>query len=129
MRHRNISNVSTRAVDHPDVFETIGKLSKDKIFESKMVEAMENPEGQEAKTVMNTFEKLIRVIGSKTPFSSSERESALSHLIAMMQYFGPASVFFTLALDDSHTILSLRMSYPSKSGNKCFPAKDDGFAE
>ncbi len=56
MRHGNISNVSTRVADHPDVFETIGELPKDKIFESKMVQAIENPEGQEAKTVMNIFE-------------------------------------------------------------------------
>jgi hypothetical protein len=109
--------------------ERIGKLSADLEFHETLKRGIANPTGKDARSVLARFDKLIRVVGSKTPYSASERASAISTLYAMAQFYGCPNVFFTFNLDDKHTILSIRMSFPTNMGNISFPAVDDGLTK
>jgi hypothetical protein len=129
MRHCNIRSVTFRAINRPDVMERIGKLSADLEFHETLKRGIANPTGKDARSVLARFDKLVRVVGSKTPYSASERASAISTLYAMAQFYGCPNVFFTFNLDDKHTILSIRMSFPTNMGNIAFPAVDDGLTK
>ena len=90
-------------------------------------EAVKNPKSTSGKKVFHDFHNILRSVGAKTPFSSSERSNAISELFAMTQFFGVPTLFMTISLDDTHTILALRMSFRSKSNSNEFPQVDYGF--
>ena len=52
---------------------------------------------------------------------------AIWTIVSMVQFFGCPSVFFTFAPDDIHSVLTLRMSCPTKCGNHHFPSVNGGF--
>jgi len=130
MRHKNLQSVHTRAVNRPDAIAEIGRLSVDPEFIEIVKKAVANPKSVEAKKVGQTFDKLIRVVGANTPYSPGERAAAVTLLYAQVQMYGLPFVFFTLSLDDTHTVLAIRMCFPTReNGNEHFPAVDDGFAQ
>jgi hypothetical protein len=45
----------------------------------------------------------------------------------MTQFYGCPNLFITISLNDSKTVLALRMSFPSKNNDNKFPQTDDGF--
>ena len=86
-----------------------------------------NPNRNEAKSILNLIDSLLKINGGKVLGSPGERKMAIGTIISMVQFFGCPSVFFTFAPDDIHSALTLRMSCPTKYGNHQFSAVDYGF--
>lgn len=82
---------------------------------------------KEAKETLKLIDPLLRVTGNKVHGSPDERKGAISTLISMIQFYGNPSIFFTFAPDDIHSLLTLRMCYPTTNWNSKFPSIDDGF--
>ena len=92
------------------------------------------PRSKEAKKIVKKMDSLIRTTGKIVPFSPMARADATTSLYAMTQFYGPPSVFMTFSMDDAHTCLTLRLSYPSMQrenapANTTFPATDSGFID
>jgi len=74
---------------------------------------------------LKTVLPLVQHAGAKIDYSPTARAAALSTLYALTQFHGCPSVFLTIAPDDVHNVLSIRMSFPTTSGNGGFPAIGD----
>ena len=62
------------------------------------------------------------------PFGAVERASCINQMLAMIRRFGPPSVFLTIAPDDVHNPLSIRLQVETDSNNN-FPASATDFLE
>lgn len=89
---------------------------------------MKDPMGKAAKFVLKATEPFIQMCGKKVPYSPMERDDAMGSLIAITQRFGTPSIFLTIAPDDTHNPMTLRICFPSKN-NDGFPANPQGFLE
>ena len=49
--------------------------------------------------------------GKRVPWGADERAGEMSKLYAMLRRFGPPSCFLSLATDDVHQPLAIRLSY------------------
>ena len=130
-RHANIRAVSCMAESSPEAVAEIGRLQTDVDFIAKTKYASENPNSKEAKEVRLKLQNVIQTTGKNVPYSPSERAEATTTLLTMSQIFGPPNIFMTMSMDDAHTALTLRMSFPSskQAANLLFPATDSGFSE
>ena len=64
----------------------------------------------------------IRTSGRAIPYSPTERNHALIEFNAFVHRFNVPSIFFTVAPDDVHSVLALRLSFPILCP-RAFPAK------
>jgi Helitron helicase-like domain at N-terminus len=69
---------------------------------------------------LKIIDPLVRIAGSKINGSPTERKMAISTLMSMVQFYGCPSTFFTLAPDDIHSVLTLRLCCPTNNGNDKF---------
>lgn len=69
-------------------------------FVSNLESAMADQSSSQAKKLLNTITDVTRLSGAKIPWSKLERESVMSRMFAMMQFFGPFSFFVTVAPAD-----------------------------
>ena len=115
----------------PMTAEELGGLVNDHEFQAKLNEVIGDPTGTAATEVLRKLLPLVTVVSDKSDFSPASRKAALTTLYPYVQYSGVPSVFLTIAPDDTHSALSLRMSTPSASvdANRHFPATDEGFLE
>jgi len=130
-RHKTASSVSGFAQCDPTKIEKLGVLTKDPEFRKQLDLAVKDPESKEAKEILKTLTPLVGVMGSKVDFSPVARAAAQTTLKAYTQYFGPPSMFLTIAPDDTHSVLGIRLSFPSAetNANNAFPAVESGLIE
>ena len=107
----------------------LGKLSTDEEFQKLVDTAVANPGGPESVQVLKTMNHLISTAGGHVDYSSHARAAGITTLHSYTQVLGCPGIFFTLALDDTHNVMAIRMSFPTKESNTEFPAVDGGFAK
>jgi hypothetical protein len=79
-------------------------------FDSKLKEAIDNPESRESKTLLNKILPNIKMAAGKIPFGDMERQESKYHLFGMMHRFGPPSFFLTITPNEIHGPLCIRLS-------------------
>ena len=109
----------------PEHLKQLGELCQDLEFRAKVEAAVKDSSSKEAAEVLKILNPLIRTSGGKIDYSASARAAGLTTLYSYTQFFGCPSVFFTIAPDDTHSVLAIRLSIPTKS-NQGFPARDEG---
>jgi hypothetical protein len=63
--------------------------------------AKHDPKGKDARSLVGSVLKIINLSGGLVPFSGSERKAEMGPMIGMHGYFGPGSIFYNLAPDDT----------------------------
>ena len=130
-RHQHARAASGFALKHPLSAEELGAMVNDEEFKKKLERAIKTPTGTEAKEIVAKLTPLITMVSSKSDFSSGSRAASLTTLYSYVQYLGCPSVFLTIAPDDIHSVMSIKMAIPSLGVdvNNHFPATDDGVLE
>jgi len=124
-RHAATRAVRSLASGKPEHLKQLGELCQDLEFRAKVEAAVKDSSSKEAAEVLKILNPLIRTSGGKIDYSASARAAGLTTLYSYTQFFGCPSVFFTIAPDDTHSVLAIRLSIPTKS-NQGFPARDEG---
>ena len=130
-RHAATSAVNAFASGKPEEIEKLGALVASEEFKAKVEAAAKSPEGDEAKEVLRILGSHLRFTGRHVDFSPLARSDSITSIHANSQFHGCPSVFFTVAPDDVHSVMSIRMCVPTGegNGNAHFPAKDEGLVK
>ena len=128
LRHATARQVSLKVKNNANKMTEFSNLVSSKEFADKLNRAIAEPEGPEVKEILHQVEPIIQLIGKKLDYSAAQRSAAVTDIYAMMQCFGPPSVFYTVAPDDTHSVLAIRMSFPTTSTDS-FPVVDGGLLE
>jgi hypothetical protein len=80
--------------------QTFTNLVNSNDFVSNLENALADPLSSRAKQLLNTIIDVTRLGGASIPWSKLERESVMSRMFSMMQFFGPFSFFVTVAPAD-----------------------------
>ncbi|EFX64429.1 hypothetical protein DAPPUDRAFT_118188 [Daphnia pulex] len=97
-------------------------------FIGQLEHAKNHPNTTEAKALLAKMTPHISLVNRKVPYSAAERKAAVGHLMNMVRYFGPPTIFNTISQDDIHGLLNIRLTLNIRN-NATFPATEDGFAE
>ena len=88
-------------------------------LEEDLKKAEANPQGKEARHLVQTFMPLFWTCHAAVPFSTSERYAVMAKMNSMMMFFGPPSLFYTVAPNDIDNGLSLCLSMGDRQA--CVP--------
>ena len=125
-RHTVLRSVSG-AVTHAKREEAIN-LINDPTFLQTLEAAAKNPRSKEGKVVMKKVLPLISLCSRPVPWGAVERGSCIGKLLAMLRRYGPASLFLTLAPDDVHNPMGIRLTVKHTT-NEGFPAMPEDFLQ
>ena len=120
-RHDGARATAARVRVDPDSFQQFCNSTADQNFKALSLKAVENPTGKEAKQVLATCSKFMKLAGKSVPFSPAARDAGMTKLYAFCQYFGMPGAYLTFAPDDVHQVLGIRLCYTSFD-NTSFPA-------
>lgn len=123
-RHTTAQTVSMRVKNNPGSFDKFSELIQSTEFKSKVASAVKDPNTSDAKKIVNAIIPYINLIGGKVPYGPIERSTSITKLYALTFRYGVPSIFLTIAPDDIHNILVLRLCIPSTT-NKNFPAEEN----
>ena len=79
-------------------------------LEENLKNAEANPQGKEARHLLHTFMPLFWTCNAAVPSSTSERYAVMGKMNSMMLFFGPPSLLYTVAPNDTDNELSLCLS-------------------
>ena len=127
-RHAVSRSVAARAVNNSLKMEELAKFLNNEDSMERFEKALRDPNGAEAQSIIKQLNPLVKLINQKVDFSPAQRAFAISELYAYVQYYGCPTVFFTLAPDDTHSVLSMRYSFPS-TNTTSFPVGDDNLRD
>ena len=120
-RHDAARATAARVRVDPDSFQQFCNSTADQNFKELSIKAVANPTGKEAKQVLATCSKFMKLAGKSVPFSPAARDAGMTKLYAFCQYFGMPGAYLTFAPDDVHQVLGIRLCYASIDNNS-FPA-------
>jgi len=95
-------------------FET---LVNEPTFKERLEAARLDPKTADAKSLERQLSSLITQVGKLKPWGSHERSNIEPIMLAVKDRHGTPSIFYTVALDDVHGVLSLRLGFPSTQKN------------
>jgi len=90
--------------------------------------ALQNPGSDEAKSLIRRVEPFVNFAAKQIPYSNAQRRAFLSTIYANCIHRGLPSIYFTLS-NDVKGVFQIRMSFPLKNGNRCFPSDPTSFLE
>jgi len=120
-RHGVISNMHAKVSSNQKEFEQVANLFVSEEFQTKLKAACKNPDGPDAKYVLNTLSPIMTFAGRKAAFGALERNQSAGEILALGRYHGCASTFLTFGIDDINHPNSIRFAIRSTS-NHNFPA-------
>lgn len=83
-------------------------------FNESLAKAVEDPSNLESKKLQRKISTVLIQAGKDKPWGCAERANVKPLLLAHKERFGTASVFLTVALDDTHDIDTIRMTFPTR---------------
>ena len=95
-------------------------------FEAEAREAAKKPNSKTARLWLKQVMPLVMIATRSVPFGPVERASCMSDLLSMIRKFGPPSIFLTVAPDDVHNPLSIRLTMETRANNN-FPAVPEAY--
>ena len=96
-RHKSVYETCAFFRRNTRAREKYQKLCNDPDLEFKLEKAIKNQDSKEAKKLNEKFSSLLRIVGGKTPWSTLERQATLGRIKALCGFFGPPSIFITIA--------------------------------
>jgi hypothetical protein len=90
-RMSTISNMHAKVKQNPQSFEQFTRTFMEKDFQTKLQNAVVNPEGKDAKQVLKKLVPILASGGKQTIFGALERRKAAGEILAMGRKYGAAS--------------------------------------
>ena len=120
-RHAVLRNTSVR-VQHGQE-KRFHAMMNDPAFEKRLTDAIADPNTADANQLFRTCVQIFTSVGQSKPWSAHQRRAMLPRMYALADRHAQASIFYTIAVDDTRSAFTVRLSIPSKT-NAHFP----GFA-
>ena len=120
-RHCTIRSLSAKISKDKEAFEKFTKIFLSNAFQCKLHGAISNPDGSDAKYILNKLVPILTQGSKSTPFGVFERRSAAGEILAMGNKYGPGSNFLTASIDDPNSPGVMRLCFRS-CDNLNFPA-------
>jgi hypothetical protein len=120
-RHGVIANMHAKATSNPKEFEKFADEFSSSEFQAKLKASVQNPDGSDAKYVLNKVTPLLTFAGRKSAFGALERNQSAGEMLALGRRYGCAPVFLTFGIDDINHPNAIRLALRSSSNND-FPA-------
>ena len=121
-RHSNSQRLSYRVKANSKTFRRFAHNVTTPIFHDRMKEALDNPESKEAEQLIKEMMPMLKMFSNRNGMGSMSLALFETHFRAMVEYFGPATVFFTIAPDDVNNPKTFRLTQRF-CNNMTFPAK------
>ena len=108
-RHKSVYETCSFFKRNTDARRKYEKFLNDPYLEEKLERALQNENSREAKKLNEKFSALLRIVGGSTPWSTLERQATLGKIKALCAFFGPPSIFLTIApcIADSEICINL----------------------
>ncbi len=87
-------------------------------FESKLQNAISEPQSSSAKQFKKKIEPLVSLIGRTTPYSVFERKDILAQIYSLTHSFGLPTHFLTISTNQRDNILTIRLALTEIERNK-----------
>jgi len=113
--------MQAKASSDPREFDIFATEFASEEFHAKLKAATKNPEGSDAKYVLNKVTPLMSFAGRKSAFGALERNQSAGEILALGRRFGNAPAFLTFGIDDINHPNAIRVALRSTS-NSDFPA-------
>ena len=110
-RMSTIRSMHAKIKQNPESFEKFTQTFMHKDFQTKLQNAVANPEGKDAKHILNKLVPMLACGGKQTVFGALERRRAAGEILSMGRKYGPASNFLTINIDDVNTPSVFRMAF------------------
>ena len=120
-RHGVIGNMHAKVSSDPIEFEKVAKEFASEKFQARLRAAVKDPDGPDAKYVLNRLVPYMTFGGRKSVFGALERNQTAGEILAMIRHQGCGHSFLTFGIDDINHPNSIRFALPS-SNNSTFPA-------
>ena len=101
--------IHIRVKSSAHAMQTFTHLVNSADFVVNLENALADPTSQQAKRLLHSIVDISRLSGASIPWSKLERQSVMSKMFAMMQFFGPFSFFVTIAPADMVCFLIIFM--------------------
>ena len=120
-RHTALRSVRDSIYSNPNQMKAFETAINTPNLEEDLTKAEANPHGKEAQHLVHTFMSLLRTCHAAVPFSTSERYAVMRKMNSMMLFFGPPSLFYTVAPNEKDNELSLRLSLGDRQAHIPLP--------
>ena len=110
IRHTAARSLGIKVKNNLESFQTVTDLIIDPDFDQKLDRALKQPDGPDAKQLLNSFKPHLVSNGSNIPFSASQRSQCLAQLVAYVRFFGPPSFFITISPSDVDSKLMVTLA-------------------
>ena len=107
LRHTALQSVGDAVYANPNRMKAFETAINTPNLEEDLKKAEANPQGKEPRHLVHTFMPLFQTCHAAVPFSTSERYAVMGKMNTMMLFFGPPSLFYTVAPNDTDNELSL----------------------
>jgi len=112
------------------------EILSDPLFEDRLKAAILDPDTPDANQLFRDCVRIFTSVGQSKPWSAHQRQAMMSKMYALADRHSHASIFYTIALDDTRNLCTVRLSFPSQSNNhfpgfatrnaRCFWEKNGG---
>ena len=119
-RHRVIGDVAAMVKSSPDSLAAFGAAVKDPDF-LRDVDRAVGGDADAERRVQRRLMKHVIPPTRRVMHGATERKQCLAQLYGVLYYVGKAAAYITVSLDDVHSLMSVRLGYPTTS-NDAFPA-------
>ena len=123
LRHAVNRAVGLRVKSSNEAFRGFQERVASPRFLALLEEAAKDPHSAAGREVLEEVLPFINLVGRKIPWGTVERAGEVTKHLALHRRCGPASVFMSLAPDDVHDLLVVRMAHAFTRPNE-FPATE-----
>ena len=127
-RHITCQSIQTTVRSNKLSMDIFSQMVADPEFLNQLEKAKNNPNHPKSMELLAKITPHLSLVSKKVPYSVAARSSTVGHLMGMVRYFGPPSIFYTHSPDDTNGLLNLRFTLPM-TNNWSFPSTESGFAE
>jgi len=120
-RHAVLRSTSVRVLYGQE--KRFHAITNNPAFEQRLTDAIANPDTADAEKLFRECVQIFTSVGQSKPWSAYQRQAMMPRMYALFDRHSQASIFYTIAVDDTRCAFTVRLSFPSKS-NGHFP----GFA-
>ena len=121
-RHAILRSCAARVNSNPEGHQTLAEFMNNKDAKRIIQNAMEDPEGPDAKYILNLAHKSFKTSGHQADFTPQKRDKSFSLIQALIRFLGKSSVFVTLNFDEARIFSSARACARSEAFDRASTA-------
>ena len=112
MRHDVNKAVGAKVKSNGEAFRQFTELVADPGFLAQLEEAQKNPKGRDARQVLKRVVGFVNLAAKSVGWGTRERAAEMTKLMADHRNEGAGAIFYSIAPDDVHSMMSIRYAEP-----------------